>query len=266
MPAMGQVAQLYTISSKDHIDMLLVLPDGVIYSKRIRLTMIEVENIIHELLNAVSAEHKQDTTWQAPAFRLYNYLIRWLRNRSRNTILRNSRFGSRWSFAQCPILGPVRRKVLPRQALGRYHHSWHAAYRYHCADKKANERFARWMAELPSNTQKLPGVDVEIKTLSAIMIHRTVLENADFTRERIEKALDATRFDILHFASHGQFESDRTESFISTWKGSLDIDRLAELVLRHQVKKHAHRLITLSACQTAFGDDRSALGLEDWRC
>jgi CHAT domain-containing protein len=62
-------------------------------------------------------------------------------------------------------------------------------------------------------------------------------------------------------ASHGQFESDPKRSFLLTHEGKLTMNRLEELIDLRRFGDRPIELLTLSACQTAAGDDRSALGL-----
>ena len=64
---------------------------------------------------------------------------------------------------------------------------------------------------------------------------------------------------MIHLATHGRFSSDPRQTFIVTDGGrSLDLQRLRTLL-----KQDASTidLLVLSACETAAGDRRAALGL-----
>lgn len=65
----------------------------------------------------------------------------------------------------------------------------------------------------------------------------------------------------MHIASHGQFSGDSNQTFLLAYNEKLSIDRLEELMGLSQYRKQPVELLTLSACQTAAGDDRAALGL-----
>ena len=68
-------------------------------------------------------------------------------------------------------------------------------------------------------------------------------------------------FPIVHIASHGQFSSDLDDTFILAADGKLTLERLDQLLGPLRFRDEPIELLTLSACQTAAGDDRAALGL-----
>lgn len=88
-----------------------------------------------------------------------------------------------------------------------------------------------------------------------------VLENEDFSLVRIQQELRQTPYSIVHIASHGQFASDVRDTFLLTFDDKLTMDRLERFINLSQYREQPVELLTLSACQTAAGDDRAALGL-----
>jgi CHAT domain-containing protein len=107
----------------------------------------------------------------------------------------------------------------------------------------------------------LPGVDVEIKQLSTENDVPYYLLNETFSLENLAQNLTAQPHQILHIASHGFFGSTSEESFIMTYDKILTINKLEALLGADFFKKYPIDLLTLSACQTAEGDDRSPLGI-----
>ncbi|NJO14948.1 MAG: CHAT domain-containing protein [Thioploca sp.] len=75
------------------------------------------------------------------------------------------------------------------------------------------------------------------------------------------KALKNTPYSILHIASHGQFDSDPQKTFLLTYDGKLTINQLKQFIQLHERRNQSVELLTLSACQTAVGDEQAALGL-----
>ena len=67
---------------------------------------------------------------------------------------------------------------------------------------------------------------------------------------------------MVHIATHGQFSSDVENTFILTWDGKINVQEFNS-ILRSREQKFSHplELLVLSACQTATGDRRAALGL-----
>ena len=63
-------------------------------------------------------------------------------------------------------------------------------------------------------------------------------------------------------ATHGQFSSNPEETFILTWNDKINVKELEKLLkLRETTEDSPIELLVLSACQTASGDNRAALGL-----
>jgi CHAT domain-containing protein len=106
----------------------------------------------------------------------------------------------------------------------------------------------------------LPGVAIEIKQLAEQ--HQTdTLLNDRFSLENFEQLLKEKPHDILHIASHGFFGNTAENSFIMTYDKILNLNQLENLLNNPYFKKFPVDLLTLSACQTAEGDDRSPLGI-----
>jgi CHAT domain-containing protein len=88
------------------------------------------------------------------------------------------------------------------------------------------------------------------------------LINGSFNAARFEGEITGQPFGIVHIASHGEFSADSAESFVLTYDGKISMDQLAEWVATTRFRtEHPLELLTLSACQTAAGDERAALGL-----
>ena len=106
----------------------------------------------------------------------------------------------------------------------------------------------------------LPHVSLELDKISEVY-NAQLLEDQAFTDPGLEKEMKDKRFSIIHIASHGQFKSNAEDTFILTFDGKLTIDRLNHLVGLFRYRDDPLELLTLSACETAAGDDRAALGL-----
>lgn len=86
----------------------------------------------------------------------------------------------------------------------------------------------------------------------------TVLMDQQFTSDKFSAALENTRYNLVHIASHGQFDGDPQKTFLLTYDDKLVMSRLEKLF---RLRREPVDLLTLSACQTAVGDDQAALGL-----
>ena len=106
----------------------------------------------------------------------------------------------------------------------------------------------------------LPRVAEELSRIQQLT-GGVVLREQDFSPERLDAALRHGAFDIVHLATHGHFAAEAGESFLLTAQGRLTMPHLAQIVGRLRLRAQPLELLTLSACETASGDDRAALGL-----
>lgn len=88
-----------------------------------------------------------------------------------------------------------------------------------------------------------------------------VLQNGKFTSSNIENSVENEPYSILHIATHGQFDRNPSKTFLLTYDGRLTLNDLDKLIKPSKYSENPVELLTLSACQTAVGDDRAALGL-----
>ncbi|MBI1778223.1 MAG: CHAT domain-containing protein [Proteobacteria bacterium] len=106
----------------------------------------------------------------------------------------------------------------------------------------------------------LPNVTEELRLIGDLFGGR-VLQNEQFQLAALEQELRQTPYSVVHIASHGEFDSDPAKSFLLTFDGKLTMDRLEQAVKFGEYRETPLELLTLSACRTAAGDDRAALGL-----
>jgi len=107
----------------------------------------------------------------------------------------------------------------------------------------------------------LPNVQDELTKIQS-QVPGELIVNQDFTNDAIQKAIGLAPFPVVHLATHGLFSSTPEETFILTWNDTLNIDQLNQLLRgREEGQREPIELLVLSACQTATGDRRAALGL-----
>jgi len=106
----------------------------------------------------------------------------------------------------------------------------------------------------------LPAVSAELEALMSLY-DGTTLKNSEFNVANVKSALSGQAYSIVHVASHGEFSKQANQSFLLTHDSRLDMNTLGELMGITNYRLQPVELLTLSACQTAAGDDRAALGL-----
>ena len=107
----------------------------------------------------------------------------------------------------------------------------------------------------------LPAVQVEVDRLGKLYPQNEQLMNTEFVKARVTEKFSGEPFTIVHIASHGHIDADVRKSFVLTHSDKLTLDDLERLIRPGQLADKPLELLTLSACQTAAGDDRAALGL-----
>jgi CHAT domain-containing protein/Tfp pilus assembly protein PilF len=106
----------------------------------------------------------------------------------------------------------------------------------------------------------LPYVSSELQGIQAIYPSKLLI-NEDFLVSKMEEALRNQQYAILHVASHAQFGHNVENAFIVAYDGKLSINSLDQYIGLLQFRDYPLELLTLSACETAYGDDKAALGL-----
>lgn len=106
----------------------------------------------------------------------------------------------------------------------------------------------------------LASVGEELSGIENVYDH-TTLRDREFVSANVEKEMKKSRYSVMHVASHGKFEGNVRDSFLLTFDGRLSLDKVQQIVGSAQYRENPVELLTLSACQTATGDDRAALGL-----
>ncbi|MDM8551966.1 CHAT domain-containing protein, partial [Desulfobacterales bacterium HSG2] len=107
----------------------------------------------------------------------------------------------------------------------------------------------------------LPGVVDELRDIREIMNGKTVLHNEDYTVANLTKEFKERAYSIVHIATHGIFGGTPEETFLLAYHENLTMNRLERLIGMSRRHERQVELLTLSACQTALGNERAALGL-----
>ncbi|PPT09291.1 hypothetical protein CKA32_006074 [Geitlerinema sp. FC II] len=110
----------------------------------------------------------------------------------------------------------------------------------------------------------LNSVESEVKGVQEI-IGGTALLDDEFTVENFENRLNEENYSIVHMATHGKFGVDSDSTFLLAYDDRITIEEMDALLRSRRTSGAGNlsplELLVLSACQTAAGDDRSALGI-----
>ncbi|MDJ0698138.1 CHAT domain-containing protein, partial [Mastigocoleus sp. MO_188.B34] len=112
-----------------------------------------------------------------------------------------------------------------------------------------------------------PFTAIDISELDKIGAKKKLI-NDKFTQSNLQKEIKTGKFSVVHIASHGNFSSNPEETYIVAYnskdsRGKLlkakDLDNLFQV--SNQKDFGTIKLLVLSACDTAGGDNRAILGL-----
>ncbi len=125
----------------------------------------------------------------------------------------------------------------------------------------------------------LQNVTAEIESIEATIPGSKGYLDQSFTRDRLLQELEKNAYPLLHLATHGKFGIDSRETFLVTgnlvnnnqkpathnnshnnYNETLTMNELYQLV-KSTNGANQIKLLTLSACETAAGSDRDALGI-----
>jgi CHAT domain-containing protein len=253
----SNTAALYPIVLQNRLELLLSMPDGI----RRFTTPVSADRLTREIRQLRHLLEKRTTHQYLPhAEQVYDWVIRPIAAELEKA-----------NIDTLVIVSDAALRTIPLGAL--YDGKQFLVERYAVAttpgltltDPQPIERgqatvMLNGLTESVQGFAPLPYVAEELQTVHKLY-GGTVLENQGFTIPAMEKDLGATPYRIVHIASHGQFDSDVNKTFLLTYDGKLGMNKLEQILALSRFRTSAVELLTLSACQTAAGDDRAALGL-----
>lgn len=116
------------------------------------------------------------------------------------------------------------------------------------------------LSQSTQGVEALPGVQQEVDQIRQ-RLSATVLMNQSFTVRSLIETVTAESAQIVHLATHGQFSSTAQETYIQAWDGRLKLNDLQTMLTQRNATDTPIELLVLSACETAKGDNRAALGM-----
>lgn len=253
-------AIFYTIVLPDRLEVILKLPQRDLIRYTTWISQTEVEVTVDELLAELKRPYLSQRL-QGLSQQVYDWLIRPAEPLLNETPMETLVF----------VLDSALRN-LPIAALSDGQHFLVENYSIALAPglqltdpKPLQERrfnvLVAGLSEARANFSALNFVAQEIQDIQA-EVPSKVLFNQSFTQENLQKQLDASTFSIVHIATHGQFSSNAAETFILAWDRPINVNELSNLLQAEEVTSpEPIELLVLSACRTAVGDRRAALGM-----
>ena len=248
---------IYPIILPERLELLVSLPQGL---KRytVAVSSQRLQRVVKSFRDALQDERVQ--RYMRHAQRLYNWLVKPLEAELVRTEIKTLVFVPDGALRRMPLaaLHDGERFLIHRYALA-------ITPALTLTDPKPLQRrnlrvLTLGLTEAVQGFDALPHVLGEVTTIQELY-DGTQLLNENFLVDRLEQTLQTEDFGIVHIASHGRFARDVDQSFILTFDDRLTMDRLETVIRRLRYRETPLELLTLSACETAVGDDQAALGL-----
>ncbi|MEC4985823.1 MAG: CHAT domain-containing protein [Oscillatoria sp. PMC 1068.18] len=257
-----QAAIFYPIILEDRLEVILALPNRPLISYTTNLPKTEIESTILKMFQALTnpRERRFIEKFLEPSQEIYNWLIRPIEKelkasgiktivlvpdgRFRNIPIATLHDGEKYlaetySVATAPSLQLVDPKPLARENI---------------------QVLSGGLSEARQGFSPLPGVEFELERIKA-QVPTEILINESFTEPNVNQQITEKAYPVVHLATHGEFSSQVEDTFILTWNDKINIEDLRNLLKSDTKQIRPIELLVLSACQTAAGDDRAALGL-----
>ncbi|EDX75499.1 tetratricopeptide repeat domain protein [Coleofasciculus chthonoplastes PCC 7420] len=255
-----QTAVIYPIILPDRIAVILSLPGQPLETYNTELSQAEIEQTVNQLrqsMNIAYSNRKRLAISQT----IYDWLIRPIETQLAQQDIKTLVF----------VLDGVLRNV-PMAAL--HDGQQYLIEKYSIAltpglqllEPRSLTQFqlrslTAGLSQARLGFSALPAVEDEIEQVST-NIPSNVLLNQAFTSTALENKINTLPVSVVHLATHGQFSSNPEDTFILTWDKRFNANTLSQLLKgRNQDNFPPIELLVLSACQTANGDQRAALGL-----
>lgn len=103
----------------------------------------------------------------------------------------------------------------------------------------------------------LPNVAIEAENVRNLIGGQKFLDR-DFTEKSLQEQVRKDNYSLVHLATHGFFGGTAQSAFVQAFDRRISLIELEEILSR---RTQALSLLTLSACETAAGNERSVLGL-----
>ncbi|HWN08485.1 MAG TPA: CHAT domain-containing protein, partial [Pyrinomonadaceae bacterium] len=248
---------IYPILLADRTELLLSLPSGL---KRV-LVPVGAAALTEEVRQLRRNLEKRTTREYLPhAQKLYNWLIRPLEADLASSAVDTLVFVPDGALRTIPMaaLHDGEQFLIAKYAIG-------ITPSLSLSDPRPIKRegmrvLAVGVTEAVQGFPALPNVTAELQELQTLLGSQNLV-NREFLAANFETKLKEQQFSIVHVASHGEFGNDVENTFLLTFDDKLSLDRVNQMIGVFRFRDDPLELLTLSACDTAAGDDRAALGL-----
>jgi CHAT domain-containing protein len=256
--APNHTAIVYPIVLPEMLALLTILPDGIHLNK-----VIVDAPILHEIVRQYRKKLQDRTTHRFLSFsqQLYDWIIQPIENILMTQQIYTLIFAPDGVLRLIPLstLHNGNQFLVENFAIGLIPAI--GLTQTQAFNKTDIQILINGLSEARQGFSSLPSVTNEIQDIRKMFESDHVLTNNQYTIDNLTIEFSKNNYNIVHIATHGIFAGKKTDSFLLTYDGKLTMDQLEILVGQNHNRNQSVDLLTLSACQTALGNERAALGL-----
>ena len=261
----ANAAIIYSVILNDQTQMILRLPNGQLTSYAVSLNQEQMQQEIDQLRKFL--EKRSTDEYLLPAQKIYNALIRPLE--------------ADLAVAKVKTLIFIQDAVLRQVPMAALHDGQQFLIgKYAIATTPSLSLTTHTTAPEHYSGALIMGLTLERPPFDALtnvraevagvqkILGGTELLDRDFTLATLQKQLQNKSYPVVHIATHGKFGVDAASTFLLTFDSRITLEQIDEILREAKLSRQQLRrsqqpveLLTLSACQTAVGDNRAALGI-----
>ena len=262
-----RAAVIYPIILPDRLDVILKLPNQQLRHYKTAIAQNDVEKIIAQLrknlLNVTATDRVQRQSQQ-----IYDWLIRPAQTELVNSGIKTLVFvldGELRNIPMAVLYDKQQKKYLLEKYAIALTPGLQLLDPKPLRQLQLNALTAGVSEKRPVEGKEFPqleNVPRELKEIKSEVSKSEELLNQQFTETNLQNKLQTVSFTVVHLATHGEFSSDAEKTFILTWDKLVKVKEFDNLLrVSDKDSFSGIELLVLSACQTAEGDKRAALGL-----
>jgi len=246
---------VYVRSLTNHLELLLVLPQGYPIRKRIPTANAkELQQTLTEFRQTVTDAHRPKA-YLAPAQQLYNWMIAPLESELEEQGIDTLIFSMDAGLRTIPMaaLHDGNQFLVEKYSIGSIPSMSLTNHRYNTIK---NAQVLAMGASKFKDLSPLPAVPNELQIITQELWSGQSFLNEEFTLNNLKQ--QRQQFGIIHLATHADFRpNDPSHSYIQLWDEKLRLNQLRQIGWNQSPQVE---LLVLSACRTAIGDVNAELG------
>lgn len=252
-------AIIYPIILEDRLEVIVSLPHQPLQHYQTAISRPKLEAIIEQMRQTIVVRSRRN--FYAPASQLYDLLIRPVLAELQAKQIKTLVFVPDGSFRNIPLTALYDGR---QYLIENYNVALTPGLQLLSPRPLKQIKLRAIAAGLTTSRQgfsALNYVDEELQEIEQTA-QGEVLLNQEFTSETLQQKIQVSDYPIVHIATHGQFSSSLEDTFLLTWNDRLSINQLDNILQDRNLRNQkAIELLVLSACETATGDKRAALGM-----